>query len=353
MRSRVGIVLGVLAATAGAAVRADELMDRIRINGYGNFEFEKQLEDEGFGDKNGSFDADQLDLVFNVQAADRVRVAVDLSWEHGTATEDDRGNQALEYGFMEYAVSDAFKIRAGKMLTPFGIFNEMHTAKPAFLTVKEAASLNKTDRLVKDAFRYYPRWGAGIGFHGDVGIGAKDLIYDVLVANGEQDNTNPFEEDDNSVKSLTARVRFEPSEHLRLGASFYFDKDQASFGRIVSNGVELEAQWSRLRIWSEAAVGSLKTPEGGSRTQWSFYVQPSWHFERGIAPYLRIERVDPDTGLTDDQGWDFIVGVNWEVSRNFMLKLENNSFHGGEGSSLGTLPGNGYNEIKAAVALGF
>lgn len=354
MRWRLGVLLGFL--TVGLPVsmaRADELMDHIRINGYSNFEFEKQVDEEGFGDKHGSFDADQLDLVFNIQASDRIRVAVDLSWEHGTATEDNRGNQALEYGFVEYTVSDAFKIRAGKMLTPFGIFNEMHTAKPAFLTVKEAASLNKTDRIVADAYRFYPRWGAGVGFHGDVVVGGKDLTYDVLVANGEQDHTNPFEEDDNSVKSFTGRVRFEPSEHLRFGNSFYFDKDSTSFGRIISDGVELEVQWSRLRVWSEAAMGFLENPKGVRTKQVSFYVQPSWHFNKGITPYVRIERVDPSADVPDDHGWDFIVGINWEVAKGFMIKVENNSFHGGDKSSLGTLPGNGYNEIKSALVLGF
>jgi hypothetical protein len=351
---RVGVLLGVTALAPLSPALADELGDRIRINGYANFEFEKQLGDDGFGDKNGSFDDDQLDLVFNVQATDRIRVAMDLSWEHGTATEDDRGNQALEYGFVEYTFSDAFKVRAGKMLTPFGIFNEIHTAKPAFITVKEASSLNKTERIVKDAFHYYPRWGAGIGFHGDVALGGNDnLTYDVLVANGEQDHTNPFEEDDNAVKSVTARVRFEPSEKFRCGNSFYFDKDDTSFGRIWSDGVELEAQWKGLRIWSEAALGHLKNPQGLTTKQVSFYIQPSWHFEKGVSPYLRLERVDPNTEIADDQGWDFIAGINWEAAKNFMLKAENNHFHGGAASSLGSLPGHGYNEIKASVSLGF
>ena len=181
----------LLAAILGLALvpglRADELTDRININGYTNFEFEKQFQDQGFGDPNGSFDSDQLDLVFNIHATDRVRAAADFSWEHGTATEEGRGNQALEYGFVEYTVKDWLKVRAGKMLTPFGIYNEFHTAKPAFLSVKEAPALNKAERAVKGAIRMYPRWGSGIALHGDVPVGGdNDLTYDLLVANGAQ-----------------------------------------------------------------------------------------------------------------------------------------------------------------------
>ncbi len=184
---------GVLLVALSTPVAAQELMDRIVLNGYTNFEFSKQISKEGLGDKNGSFDADQFDLVFNISVSERVRAALDLSWEHGTATEDGRGNQAMEYGFVEYALSDKLKLRFGKMFTPFGVFNEIHPAKPDFLTVKEAASLNKTDRIVGGGFLFYPRWGAGIAAHGDGVVGGKDVSYDVLVATGEQQEANPFE----------------------------------------------------------------------------------------------------------------------------------------------------------------
>ena len=101
-----------------------------------------------------------------------------MTWEHGAATEDDRGNVALEYGFVEYAVSDLLKVRFGKMFTPFGIFNEIHTAKPAFLSVKEAAGTNKPERIVEAGYRFFPRWGTGIALRGDGVLGGKDFDYE-------------------------------------------------------------------------------------------------------------------------------------------------------------------------------
>ena len=59
----------------------------LTINGYASFEFEKMLSDEGRGDPNGSFDADLFDIVINVRPSKRMRVAADLTWEHGAATE--------------------------------------------------------------------------------------------------------------------------------------------------------------------------------------------------------------------------------------------------------------------------
>jgi len=341
---------------AGLPLSAQEIFDRITINGYTSFEFEKQLDQDGNGDPNGSFDADGFDLVLNVHATERVRVATDLAWEHGPASEDGRGNVVMEYGFVEYALSDLFKFRFGKMFTPFGVFNEIHTAKPAFLTVKEAASLNRTDRIVDDAFRFYPRWGTGIALHGDGVIGERNFNYDLQVSNGEQENTNPFEEDDNGFKAVAGRVRYEPSDALRFGYSFYVDESSdPDLGRIVSNGFEAELTLSRFRLLSEVAIGKL-TPETAGLsgvTQIGFYLQPSWHFDNGVTPYMRLDFVDPNTDTSDDQGFDWIVGINWEIAKSFQLKAEHNYFKGGASSSLAKFPGRGYSEIKTAVVLGF
>ena len=336
------------------AARAQEMADRIAINGYTNFEFEKQISKQGNGDKNGSFDADQIDLVFNVTVSERVRVAIDLSWEHGTATEVEQGNQALEYGFVEYALSDKFKLRFGKMHTPFGVFNEIHTAKPAFLSVKEAPSLNKNSRIVGGGFLMYPRWGAGIGIHGDAVIKDMDLTYDVLVANGDDTVVNPFELDENSSKSVTARVRLDVTDNLRLGYSYYHDRLASTTSKsIQSHGFEAELAHDRFRILAEVGVSTLTSLTGTTQREIGWYIQPSFHLKHGITPYLRLDNFNPDRSLADVSGRDFLVGVNVELSKNFQFKIEDNDFRGGSKSTLAQFPGRGYHELKSALVLGF
>lgn len=352
MRRLFAAAVAVLALAP--CVHAQEMADRIVINGYTNFEFSKQLSKEGNGDKTGSFDADQFDLVFNITVSERVRAALDLSWEHGTATEDDRGNQALEYGFVEYAISDKLKLRFGKMFTPFGVFNEIHTAKPAFLAVKEAPSLNKNSRVVGGGFLFYPRWGAGIAAHGDGVVGGKDVTYDVLLANGDQEKVNPFEEDENSSKSLTARLRVDVTDNLRVGYSFYHDRPgSATVTRLQSHGLEAELNLAKFRLLGEVAVGALGLKAGGTQRQLGWYVQPSYHLSHGWTPYLRLDHVNPNRRIADVSGRDFIIGVNVELSKNFQLKVENNDFRGRSKSTLAKYPGRGYHELKAALVLGF
>jgi len=353
MRWKLVAILVATVAASATPLRA-QYTSKLTINGYSGFEFEKQIEEEGNGDPNGSFDADLFDLVLNFQVTDAIRVSTDLTWEHGTATEEDFGNVAVEYAFVEYAFSDLMKVRVGKMFIPFGIYNEIHTAKPAFLSVKEPASTNKAERIVDDAFRFYPRWGAGIAVHGDGLIGERGFSYDLFLSNGDQSETNPFEEDNNGAKAVTGRFRFEPSESIEVGTSFYHDKpDSDGVGSLTSSGFELRYQARAWKLWAELDFGWLEPQEGDQLLQVGWYLQPSYEFESGLTPYLRLERIDPSTDVANDHGYDVIAGLNYEVSGGFMIKIENNYFKGASGSSLAEFPGASYNEIKAAVVLGF
>jgi phosphate-selective porin len=354
------LALTVVITTSGArSADADDIRDRITINGFTNFEFERQLEKKGFGDPKGSFDADELGFAINVHASDRIRISSELDWEHGAASGLGRGSVNLEYGFLEYTLKDSLKLRVGKFLTPFGIFNEVHNISYSFLSVKLPSSTNKTGRVIKHSYLFYPRWTVGIAARGDGSVGDKDFNYDVLLGNGDTvtsgatSELNPFEVDDNGVKSVTARFRFEPTAHLRVGNSFYYDKiTDKGYNRIVSDGLELEFNKGRVRVVSEAVLGWLRDTNGGTWKQLGWYVQGSYRLGHGISPFVRLEQVNPLDTPSDD-GFDLVTGINYEFSKNLFLKAENNHFWGGSKSSLGTLPGSKYNEIKAAVSFGF
>ena len=72
------VALALLAMSSMATAQT-RLGDKVSINGYSSFEFEKQIGEEGRGDPNGSFDVDLFDLVINVQATDRLRIATDIT----------------------------------------------------------------------------------------------------------------------------------------------------------------------------------------------------------------------------------------------------------------------------------
>ncbi|MAF10759.1 hypothetical protein CMK11_09925 [Candidatus Poribacteria bacterium] len=355
MRHRMWVACVIAAHGLVLSGHALDLAD-VDLNGYTSFEYERQIESaaHGAGDANGSFDADLLDLVLSLRPADDLRIALDVTWEHGAATEDDYGNAALEYGFVEHTFSDALRLRAGKMFTPFGIFNEIHTAKPAFLSVKEAAPTNKPERIVAEASRFFPRWAVGIALRGDARVGGAAIDYDVMIANGETGSGNPFEEDDNVAKALAARLRGELSPTALVGVSFYRDRPGSpEVESLTSVGTEFELQRDRVRVIGEAVVGSTDRVGSGSVTQVGWFVQPSYYCGYGVTAFARVGRVDPNLDADADAGYELVTGMNVAASDHLFVKVENDHVGGSSASSLGAYPGRDYNEIKAAVVVGF
>ena len=336
-----------------------QLGERIRINGYSSFEFEKQFGEKGKGDPNASFDADLFDLVLNIYATNRLRIAADITWEHGSASEDDRGNVAIEYAFPEYTVTNWLKIRAGKMFVPFGIYNEIHTAKPAFLTVKEPLSTNKPHKFGTPE-RFYPRWATGIAFLGNFTVNDKDFDYNLQISNGEQDATNPFEEDDNKQKAIAGRLRFTPVHDLKIGLSFYKDsateldqndEDTGNRTNIFSYGGQLEWRVQNLGLEFEYVGGRVKQSNGMAQKARAFTLMGFYTLHELFTPYLRFEYLDPNTRLDNDTARMFVYGINIEVDENLYLKAELNTVDPNSGNS--RFSGVGFTEFKFAIAVGF
>ena len=335
----------------------------LTINGYSSFEYEKLLGDEGKGDPNGSFDADLFDLVLNITPTDRLRIASDITFEHGAASEDNRGNVAVEYAFGEYTVMNALRFRAGKMFTPFGIYNEIHTAKPAFLTVKEPLSTNKNHKF-GSALRFYPRWATGLAVLGDGTLSGIDFDYIVQLSNGEQSFTNPYEEDDNKAKALSARLRFIPADGVQVGLSFYRDMlstyiedDQGELTvadeqiHLLSYGAQAEWNSGNFGVEFEYVFGFIDPESGVKISRDAFTAMVYYLIKDRFTPYVRYEYLNPNQDLDNDGANQFIYGVNINIDRGLFVKMEFNTVSAQRENQ--RFKGKAYTEFKAAVAIGF
>ena len=291
--------------------------------------------------------------MLNVLPSERVRVAADLTWEHGAATEDGRGNVAVEYAFMEYFVRDWLKLRAGKMFVPFGLYNEIHTAKPLFLSVKEPFSTDKVDKL-GSAVRFFPRWGAGLAALGSGRLAGRDWDYTLQVSNGESDSVNAFEEDDNTAKAVAARFRFHPVGGLAIGLSAYHDEasPEDAEGRVTQASWSAHAAWEGARAGVEGMyVWGKLDPEGSARVPREGLFFMVWgKFDR-LRPYFRYEYHDPDTDLDDDDATLILGGLNVRIDEGFYLKAELD--HTTSGPLNEKIEGVAFTEFKASIAIGF
>ena len=337
-----------------------DLSDKIRLNGYSNFEFEYMPSKQGRGDANASFDAQEFDLVFNILPTDRLRVNADLRWEHGVATEDSRGNAAISHGFVEYTFLDALKLRGGKMLLPFGIYNEIHTAKPAIFMYKEPFAVYKTEKL-GGVRRFQPRSGSGLEALGAVNFGGVESDYTLLLTNGETNGKkDPFEEDDNSNKSLTGRVRLRPLSWLMVGSSYYHDQltEYDALGKATGGRTRQASYVQSLELspgpflvqgeWARSSVTPSTTP-GTDMNGW--YAVGSVMLLDRFRPYVEYQRFDPNTKLGNDDVTLVSPGVNIRIDGGLFLKFQADRYHSLPANT--RLKGVDYTELTAAAAVAF
>ncbi len=337
-------------------------LDNVTINGYLSFEYERHLDgdktnvnNEPVGDANGSFDMDLFDLVINIQATDKLRVATDLTWEHGAATEDNRGNVAIEYAFAEYSLSQQTKVRAGKMFTQFGIYNEIHTAKPASLSVKEPQTTNKNNKLGSD-IRFYPRWLNGLAITGHYQLPASSWDYVLQLSNGESQEVNPYEEDDNTHKAFNGRFRYRPGDAWQLGLSFYRDTMEGATSQIKIESYGLQVEWesqgnTELGIEFEYVSGNEDHSDGANINRNAYTLMMYQPITDTITPYVRYEYLEPNKNITSDEASVLILGSNILIDENMFLKIELDHFKGEDNNA--SVGGASYSELKISLSVGF
>ena len=336
-----------------------QIEDKLKINGYSSFEFEYDIDQSGNSDDNASFDADLFDIVFNFQVTDKLRVNADLTWEHGTATENDLGNAGVEYAFPEYTVRDWLKFRVGKMFTSFGIYNEIHTAKPAFLAVKEPLSTNKNHKLGSQ-HRFYPRWIAGIAVLGNGRVKYLRFDYIFQMSNGTQEETNEFEEDNNIEKAFTGRIRLKPKDGLMIGFSSYTNKetefdsllvDKGNRTADIAYGTFLQYNPNKLGIELEWVSGIHDPTDEVAQKAFGYTAMVSYLLKKRYTPFFRYEFLDPNISVDDDFAQIYSLGLNCEIDKGLFFKIQYNNYVSQVNNS--KFGAQSFNEIQVAIVVGF
>jgi len=336
-----------------------QIKDKITINGYSSFEFEYQFDEVGKGDRNASFDADLFDIVLNVKPTDKLRIAADITWEHGTATEEAWGNAAIEYAFPEYTFKPWLKLRVGKMFVPFGIYNEIHTAKPSFLATKEPLSTNKNHKMGSDE-RFYPRWANGVSFVGKFKLKDIKLDYNLQLSNGYQESTNPYEEDDNQEKAIAARLRMSPKRGTKLGFSSYTDwlteldslgEDAGTRTLLYSYGFFLEHKIKNLGIELEYVGGAIDPSDADPLQRYGTTAMLSYTIKEKFTPYFRHEWLDPNIDVGKDEAMISSIGINYQIDTGYFIKVQYNYVDGRQAND--RFNGMKFSETQIALVAAF
>ncbi len=354
-----------LGAAASKVYRADR---GVSIGGYGEMVYENYASDRD--DDVASGRTDQLDFLRAILYAgykfnDRVVFNSEIEVEHGT-TGDAIGEVSLEFGYLDFMVNPAFNVRAGMMLLPIGLVNELHEPT-AFLGAKRPL-VEQT--IIPSTWREN-----GAGIFGEVG----NVTYRAYITNGldskkfsssgirsgRQKGAKAKAED----FALVGRVDWHPVPGTMLGGSLFTGgADQGSttpagdrYDATVTmaelhadakvRGWLLRGLWSTGEIGDAAAVNLANNLTGSKSVGEEF---GGWYGEIGydlgtildlgetaVIPFARYEELNSQesvpAGYALDPSKDMSVltlGLSWKPLPQAVIKLDWQNFDNAAGTGV-------------------
>jgi hypothetical protein len=222
---------------------------------------------------------------------------------------------SLERLYTQWLGGDHFRLRAGKMLTPIGIWNLIHAQPLVWSTSRPIATEQFFDTGLTglEATVFAPLPGAELAFTA-FGQATEQL----------DDDNDPQE----TRRGFGARLEVTPDNGPKAGASFFRFRDHND-GRMETTA-GADAIWSTdaAEISSEWAVN---IPDSGATT-WGAYLQGVAHVGWRLHPFLRVEYAD----LGSYDRVPVVLGIAWKPLDAMVFKLE-----GVIGGRDTTLEGNG------------
>ena len=245
----------------------------------------------------------------------------EIEYEHAVTASDKSGEVEVEFAYLDYRHARPFNLRAGLLLVPMGIVNELHEP-PVFLGVLRP---DIEELLIPSTWREI-----GLGLYGDAG----PVSYRLYLVNGLSSEgfaaTGIREGRQEGSLALarnwaaTGRADWTSIPGAVLGISFFtgdsgqgrHSPDGASFSARTTlvdlhgewrwRGVDLRALWVDSRISDAAQVDRANGLTGnesvGSR-QRGWYVQAgydvlTWKSVRSsLTPFLRYEEYDTQASV--------------------------------------------------------
>ena len=235
---------------APAASKVYRVQQGVSIGGYGEVLYQNFSEERQNDTPSGAtdqFDALRAILYFGYKFTDRILFNSELEWEHGSTSQG--GEASIEFAYLDYMFSPAFGLRAGLLLSPMGLVNELHEP-PIFLG---------STRPLTESVIIPTTWRAnGAGIFGEVGPLAYRAYLMTSLAGvrggtsrasgfgagglrgGRQKGANEMAEDFAGV----ARVDFTGLPGLMVGTSAYLG--ETAHDRTLASGEEVGG---RTLIW--------------------------------------------------------------------------------------------------------
>lgn len=339
-----------------AASKVYKLSRGLSIGGYGEGHFSNYVSDKG--DQVDTADLVRLILYAGYKFSDKIVLNSEIEYEHASTGKG--GEVSVELAQLDFLLNEKVNLRAGLLLMPMGITNELH----------EPTLYHGNDRPLVEQQVIPSTWREmGVGAFGQIAEGLEYKLYLVNGFNaakfdakglrgGRQKGAKAKAED----WAVVARLDWEPTLGLNLGTSAYLgDSGQGQefsgkkanvttriyeiHGQYKARGLELKGLASLVDIDDSERIGNVPERVAGWYGEAAYDVLPL--IKRGtaqyLAPFVRYESIDYRGSNEDVELW--ATGISYKPIPNVVLKADYRNFNSTGGRD------NGADE--ANVGIGF
>lgn len=350
---------------APAASRVYRVTEGVSIGGYGEFLYENFAENREDGtpaNLTDRFDALRAIIYVGYKFNDRILFNSEIEFEHAT-TDEGVGEVSVEFGYLDFFLTDRFGVRAGLLLTPMGFLNEQHEP-PTFLGTERPET---EQRIIPSTWREngFGIFGAALGldfraylitgFDAVGGGSSKASGFDASgLRGGRQKGAKSVAEDFAGV----GRVDYTGVLGLRVGSSLYVGNAGQNaesvihpgetigartliwevHGQYRARGLDLRGLFALADVNDVEELNRAKGLEGaesiGERMVGG-YVQVGYDLFRRtriaheLLPYIRYERLNTQDEVPDGFSSDpannrtiVSIGAAWKPIPNIILKAD-------------------------------
>jgi hypothetical protein len=346
---------------APAAGKVYTINPGVSIGGYGEVLYQTYAGTKENGDPSGKaakLDAYRGIIYVGYKFNDRILFNSEIEIEHGSTGL--AGSASLEFAYLDYKLTDNFGLRAGLLLVPVGITNEVHEP-PVWLGTTRPLTENKiipttwresgfgifgeTEAFSYRAYLVNSLDGVGGGSSGASGFSSSGL------RGGRQKGSKAVAENFSAV----GRIDYTGTPGLMIGTSFYTGDqghNRELNGRKVSigtniweahfkyqaRGFDFQALTALASVTNADDLNELKGLSGsgsvGEKLS-GWYAQVGYDLlwssasEQQLLPYFRYETVNTQaevpSGYSSSGSKDFnvtAIGMAWKPIGNTVLKMD-------------------------------
>jgi hypothetical protein len=232
-----------------------------------------------------------------------------------------QGKILLEQVYADYQPTHAFSLRAGRFLTPAGIWNINHY--PPFVT---------TQSRPQHIRNIFPQYEDGLQVLGAANAADLLVAYMAYFANGEGNSGGG---DGNDAKTFGGRLELTVPFAVEVKAGFSALSDTLNNGTgKTAIGADLQFRVSWLKIQSEYAHGRLKPSGGTPYNSIGYYFQAQadvgkWTF------FARHDYFNPNDSIGDGAAVINSGGLNYHWTPTIVSKIEGNFYDSKPGNETG------------------